>query len=202
MTHIQKLIDVKKTNSFDECIKIAIDRFVENFDFKIRQLLHNFPADYVNPDGSKFWSGSKRAPQVISYDSSNDLHLLFVDSYARIIAEALGIKVDEKHNSSYTRNVSSKIIIPQFQPKKVFIKANENDTISGDFEDVEKEEVKKISVLMNQLSLCDKNLLNPTHFKPTEFEKDDDTNHHIDFIHAASNLRANNYRIAEVIKSY
>lgn len=30
---------------------------------------------------------------------------------------------------------------------------------------------------------------------PVEFEKDDDTNHHIDFITAASNLRAENYRI-------
>lgn len=31
---------------------------------------------------------------------------------------------------------------------------------------------------------------------PVEFEKDDDTNHHIDFITAASNLRATNYGIA------
>src|SRR5204862_5887309 len=31
---------------------------------------------------------------------------------------------------------------------------------------------------------------------PVEFEKDDDTSHHIDFITAASNLRAENYKIA------
>ena len=30
---------------------------------------------------------------------------------------------------------------------------------------------------------------------PAEFEKDDDTNHHIDFITACSNLRASNYKI-------
>ncbi len=30
---------------------------------------------------------------------------------------------------------------------------------------------------------------------PVDFEKDDDTNHHIDFITAASNLRASNYGI-------
>ncbi len=30
---------------------------------------------------------------------------------------------------------------------------------------------------------------------PVDFEKDDDTNHHIDFITAASNLRAANYAI-------
>jgi len=32
---------------------------------------------------------------------------------------------------------------------------------------------------------------------PIEFEKDDDTNFHIDFIHAAANLRARNYKIPE-----
>ena len=32
---------------------------------------------------------------------------------------------------------------------------------------------------------------------PAEFEKDDDTNHHVDFITACSNLRARNYKIGE-----
>ena len=31
----------------------------------------------------------------------------------------------------------------------------------------------------------------------TEFEKDDDSNYHIDFIAAVANLRARNYKIAE-----
>merc|ERR1719487_3029218 len=35
---------------------------------------------------------------------------------------------------------------------------------------------------------------------PVDFEKDDDTNFHIDFITAASNLRACNYKIAEADK--
>lgn len=36
--------------------------------------------------------------------------------------------------------------------------------------------------------------------QPVEFEKDDDTNYHIDFITAASNLRAQNYNIATADK--
>jgi hypothetical protein len=35
-----------------------------------------------------------------------------------------------------------------------------------------------------------------------DFEKDDDSNFHIDFINAASNLRARNYRITEVSASF
>ena len=37
---------------------------------------------------------------------------------------------------------------------------------------------------------------------PVEFEKDDDTNYHIDFITAASNLRATNYSIATADKHH
>jgi len=34
--------------------------------------------------------------------------------------------------------------------------------------------------------------------KQTEFEKDDDSNYHIDYIAGVANLRARNYRITEV----
>jgi len=39
--------------------------------------------------------------------------------------------------------------------------------------------------------------VNSKDFFAAEFEKDDDNNFHIDFIHAASNLRARNYKIPE-----
>ena len=38
----------------------------------------------------------------------------------------------------------------------------------------------------------------PQELFPVEFEKDDDSNFHIDFIHAASNIRARNYKIPEI----
>ena len=36
---------------------------------------------------------------------------------------------------------------------------------------------------------------NKADFTPADFEKDDDSNFHIDFINAAANLRATNYQI-------
>lgn len=39
--------------------------------------------------------------------------------------------------------------------------------------------------------------IDPKDIYPIEFEKDDDNNFHIDFIHAAANLRARNYKIHE-----
>ena len=49
------------------------------------------------------------------------------------------------------------------------------------------------SVLINRLP--SPSSLAGFRLNPVEFEKDDDTNHHIDFITAASNLRAINYGI-------
>ena len=43
-------------------------------------------------------------------------------------------------------------------------------------------------------------ILRQIRLSPIEFEKDDDTNFHMDFITAASNLRAENYSIAPADK--
>lgn len=55
------------------------------------------------------------------------------------------------------------------------------------------------SVMMNLAKLSKKTTKS---LIPIDFEKDDDTNHHMEFITAASNLRADNYQIkpADVMK--
>ena len=50
---------------------------------------------------------------------------------------------------------------------------------------------------MKELSLYDKKKADPDKIHAEDFEKDDDSNGHIDFIHACSNLRARNYKIQE-----
>jgi len=49
---------------------------------------------------------------------------------------------------------------------------------------------------MKELAITDASL-SSLKIHPAEFEKDDDTNFHIDFIHACANLRARNYKIPE-----
>ena len=53
-----------------------------------------------------------------------------------------------------------------------------------------------METLLSQLKVADIGVTGKD-FHPIEFEKDDDTNFHIDFIYAAANLRARNYRIPE-----
>jgi ubiquitin-activating enzyme E1 len=75
------------------------------------------------------------------------------------------------------------------------IKADDKDnTVEGSADDeVElKKAVERVSVLVDHIRGDQVDLA------PHEFEKDDDNNFHIDFIAAAANLRARNYKIPEV----
>jgi len=81
------------------------------------------------------------------------------------------------------------IEVPDFEPKSgVKIQVQENETIAPQAAD-EKELQDIINELPAPSSLAGFRL------NAVEFEKDDDTNFHIDFIAAASNLRAMNYAI-------
>jgi len=183
-----------KSQDFHKCIEYAVTKFTQIFDHKIKQLLHNFPEDYTNNDGSKFWSGSKRVPTPIVYNSNDELCSQFVLSYSILIAQACNIKVELTQEQII--KYSGKVAIPEFSAKNILIKVNENDPQPE--MNIGQEEEEKLSKLMKHLSIIDK--VGSDNFKPHEFEKDDDSNYHIDFITAASNLRARNYRIKEVNK--
>ena len=194
--NIKKLIEIGLTKSFDKCIELAVLKFTENFDHKIKQLLFNFPPEYTNKDGSKFWSGNKRVPTPVHYDPNDELSLQFVVAYSILIGKALSIPVTEDIN--YIKNKSKEIKIPVFEVKKVHIKVNENEPEDNTNDNFGQEEEIQFEKLTKELQLYEKQ--DPKMFSPHEFEKDDDCNYHIDFIYAASNLRARNYVIKEADK--
>jgi len=195
LNQVKRLIDIAASKSFEKCIEFAVERYTENYDHKIKQLLNHFPEDYVNPDGSKFWSGAKRVPHPLPYSPLTDeTGLGFVASYAIILARGLGIK--ETTDINYIKEYSSKIQIPSFQPKNVKI-VIDNEPQQEQVNNVGKEEESQLTKLTEELSLYENKNISVEQFKSQEFEKDDDANFHIDFMNAASNLRARNYRIHE-----
>ena len=197
MKTIKDIVILEAEHSFDKVIEYAVMQYTENYNYRISQLLYNFPEDYKNQDGSMFWSGSKRVPHPIPYDANEPLCLMFVKEYAIILARALSIEA--KTDDDYIKEVSSKVIIAPFKPKNVNIKVKDDDpdpepTVP---EKLQAEEDSQLAALMKELSLYDKTKADPSKMHPEDFEKDDDSNGHIDFIHACSNLRARNYKIKE-----
>ncbi|KAL9022745.1 MAG: hypothetical protein Q9185_000007 [Variospora sp. 1 TL-2023] len=195
---IRDFLVTEKPFNFDDCIIWARQQFEKEFNNAIQQLLYNFPKDSTTSSGAPFWSGPKRAPEPLRFDANNSTHLGFVIATANLHAFNYGISGGKDGVSeAHYKKVMENMIIPEFSPNPtVKIQADENEpdpnVQNGKSSFDDNDELQKlVSSLPPRKSLAGLKL------EPVEFEKDDDTNHHIDFITAASNLRAQNYAIAE-----
>lgn len=181
----------EKPLGFDDCIVWARRMFEKEYNHAIVQLLYNFPRDSVTSTGVPFWSGPKRAPTPLTFDAQNPVHMGYIIAAANLHAFNYGIKAGQFGQGHYEKVVAD-VLIPEFNPDpNVKIQADEKepDPNAGGRQTDD-----------DQLSTIVKQLPSPKSLpgfklEPVEFEKDDDTNHHIDFITAASNLRAENYSI-------
>lgn len=179
--------------SFDECIRWARGEFEKKFVHDIMQLLYNFPKDAVTSNGAPFWSGPKRAPKPLAFDINNSDHINFVIAGANLLAFIYGLTDQNATVSDYKKVLETYVPEP-FAPKVgLSIATTEEEAekqakeLSGSFEE---DEIKRIAATIPEPS----NLAG-YRLSPIVFEKDDDSNHHIEFITAASNCRALNYGI-------
>lgn len=181
-----------KPRSFEDCIAWARFQFESQFNNAIQQLLYNFPKDSQTSSKQPFWSGPKRAPDPLSFDPENPTHFSFIRAGAALHAFNYNIPSDGFTPAHYLK-VLDNLMIPDFKPDPgVRIKVNDTDPDpeangAGVFDDNALDTIRE--------SLPAPASLGKLRLNPVEFEKDDDTNHHIDFITAASNLRAENYKI-------
>ena len=194
LENLRDFLVTEKPLNFDDCIIWARQQFEKEYNNAIQQLLFNFPKDSATASGAPFWSGPKRAPTPLKFDASNSTHLGYVIAAANLHAFNYAIKSGGVTEGHY-KKVMENMIIPDFKPSSsVKIQADDNEPdpnaqpTGSRFDD--NDELQKIaSMLPPPKSLPGFKL------EPVEFEKDDDSNHHIDFIAAASNLRAENYAI-------
>uniref|UniRef100_A0A8C1TDL5 Ubiquitin-activating enzyme E1 n=1 Tax=Cyprinus carpio TaxID=7962 RepID=A0A8C1TDL5_CYPCA len=179
--------------SWEDCVAWARNHFQCQYNNNIRQLLHNFPPDQLTSSGAPFWSGPKRCPHPLEFSTNNDLHMDYIMAAANLLAQSYGLP------GSTERSVLTKLLqdikVPEFIPKsgvKIHVSDQELQSANASIGKrrrrvAELEELKTLlpsTEATSQYKLC-----------PIEFEKDDDTNFHMDFIVAASNLRAENYDI-------
>ena len=192
---LRNFLVTEKPLSFDDCIVWARMMFEKEYSNAIDQLLYNFPKNSTTSSGVPFWSGPKRAPDPLKFDSRNSTHMGYVVAAANLHAFNYGINGGQVDPDHYIKVMDS-MIIPEFNPDpNVKIQADEKEP------DPNAQQSGSRFNDDNELSSIIKDLPPPKSLsgyklEPVEFEKDDDTNHHIDFITAASNLRAENYGIA------
>lgn len=192
LNQIKEYLVDNRPLTFSECVQWARLKFELEFNNEIRQLLHSLPKDLITKEGVPFWSGPKRAPESINFDPSDPQHFTFIVAAANLHAFNYGLKGDR--DPVAIKKILETVIVPEFTPKsgvQVQVKDDEpvNPQAAGDVDEAE-----VASTLPAPSTLAGFRL------NPCEFEKDDDTNFHMDFITAASNLRATNYSINNVDK--
>ncbi len=180
----------EKPQNFDDCVQWARMQFEKHYNNAIQQLLFNFPKDAKTSSGQPFWSGPKRAPDPLVFDSNNETHYSFVLAGANL--HAFNYNIRQSSDRKHILSVIDNMIVPDFKPQEgVKIQADDKEPDpNADAGQADGDDLQAIAQ-----SLPQPKTLGDLRLRPVEFEKDDDTNFHIDFITAASNLRAENYKI-------
>ncbi|KAH6837201.1 ubiquitin-activating enzyme 1 [Perilla frutescens var. hirtella] len=199
LERVIECLDKERCESFQDCITWARLKFEDYFANRVKQLTFTFPEDAATSTGAPFWSAPKRFPRPLQLSTSDPSHLHFIMSASILRAETYGIPVpDWVKNPKKLAEAIDNVLVPDFQPKKdakivTDEKATSLATASVD-------DAAVINDLILKLEQCRKALPPNFRMKPIQFEKDDDTNYHMDLIAALANMRARNYSIPEVDK--
>ncbi|KAK1347795.1 E1 ubiquitin-activating protein [Hamiltosporidium tvaerminnensis] len=75
-----------------ECVREGVILFNKYFYINIKTLIETFPVGHVTGEGQPFWVPPKRPPLPFIFNKDDCLHVLFVQSYCRVISSVYGIK--------------------------------------------------------------------------------------------------------------
>jgi len=188
---VAKSLVHERPNTFEDCVAWSRHKFEELFGNQIKQLLYNFPLDSRNSTGDLFWSLPKRSPTPVVFDSSDLTHLSFILSTATLRCEMYGLPTQSDPEA--IRKILAGVKVAPFEPRQsVKIATTEKEEQENKETVIEGEDEVFKQVLALIPDVAD---FKGYTMSPIQFEKDDDQNMHIDFITAASNLRASNYKI-------
>jgi len=190
LTVIKEFIEIQKAGkvTFETCIRTAFKHFTADFITSIRNLLHT--TDIIEKTkGEPFWTGTKRRPKEAAWDSKNPPPASLEYLYACANCYAFMFKVAAVRNRADFEKlvVAAELTLPEWAPPGG---AGDEDLENEDGPKVDAEAVMKLNMELRSMETgglqeCEAH----------DFEKDDDSNFHIDFLTCGTNLRSANYDI-------
>ncbi|KAM9133046.1 ubiquitin-like modifier-activating enzyme 7 isoform 2-T3 [Pangshura tecta] len=186
----------EKPHSWQDCVRWARQRWESLYHHTILNLLHAFPPGQETSPGVPFWAGPKRCPQPLEFDCNNSTHMEYIMAAASLFAQMHRLQVPRDRAAA--RETLRAMAMPPFQLEvavRIPVTEEEMEEMPTGVDE------EQLAALRQELAEHRQALLErgcgSTHLmEPIHFEKDDDSNGHVDFIMAASNLRAANYGIA------
>jgi len=194
---IKGYIELQKTGKVDFglCIKASFNHYCRDFITSIRDLVHS--CDQIErSSGKPFWTGTKRRPIEAKWDPKTPPAEALEYLYATANAYAFIWKVPYVRNRVEFQKqvVALDLTVPEWSPPGGEVKV-ETEEDEGD-----KADPAAIEALKGELYAFDPKGLQVC--EAHDFEKDDDTNFHIDFLTIATNLRSSNYDIKRSERSH
>ncbi|XP_060241278.1 ubiquitin-like modifier-activating enzyme 7 isoform X5 [Meriones unguiculatus] len=184
-TLLQQVLGVLRTRprTWKDCVEWALGHWQLCFHDSILEQLRRFPSDKVLGDGTLFWSGSRKCPRPLRFDPNQDMHFLYVLAAANLYAWMHGLPGSRNQNA--LRELLKQLPEPGSMGQNLFS--------AGAFTPAEfgQEQLKELQGILEDWS-------KGPPLKPVLFGKDDDSNFHVDFVVAATDLRCQNYRILPV----
>ncbi|KAM4809981.1 ubiquitin-like modifier-activating enzyme 6 [Rhinophrynus dorsalis] len=192
--HVVKLLS-RKPRTWTQCVELARLKFEKYFNHKAQQLLHSFPLDTRLKDGSLFWQSPKRPPTPIEFDAKDPLHFSFILSAAKLFAEVHSVAFSEMDLSQdLITRITSAMKIKEFTPSNKIVETDETAK-KPDQIPVSSEDERIALAQLGNVIAAGQASKDDLQMKLLSFEKDNDHNEHVNFITAASNLRAKMYNI-------
>ena len=180
--------------NFVKCVEKGLKQYNINFKNKILDLFALY-----GKDKNKFWTGDKRFPHPISFNTQDKYSLLFIKKYAQILARSLSIPIID--NDEEIIKIISQIKIEEYIPPPMNTSVKSSDKNNKNLKTKEehfrmiKEKVNNYIKEINEYFDSLKEKVNGDLIKIEEFDKDDESKGHIEFLYAFTNLRAENYDI-------
>jgi len=213
---VQRVLNLASRRTLEGIVEAARLQFEDMFVSSVRRLLDKFPPGYTDSRGNNFWSGTKRQPEVIVFDAANPDHLLFIHATAHVLAQMLGApevarRLGAVPDSELLTPILAAIHVPDFVPRPqasaeaktqkghaaaaaaaAAADDDDDDEVVASLDDDDDEVVASLDARLRDAVAA---RASDSGIKSVEFDKDDDSNMHVDLMTAASNCRAQTYRI-------
>ncbi|XP_053845758.1 ubiquitin-like modifier-activating enzyme 7 isoform X5 [Vidua macroura] len=184
----------ERPQDWRDCVRWARRRWQSCYHDAITQLLHIYPPEHETSPGVPFWAGDRSCPHPLTFNPDNDTHLDYVLAAAHLFAQVH--RVPPCRDRGAIKAVLRDVVLPPFAPQEgLQIPLTEEPTEEAQVPKDHRQltELTQDLVQWRQELVGDEDTHAPL-MEPIHFEKDNDV--HIDFITAASNLRAENYGIS------
>jgi ubiquitin-activating enzyme E1 len=189
---VESTLGADDSRTWPGCVAWARRVFEENFTNNILELTALLPIDAKSSDDHPFWSGGKQFPTAARYDATNANHAAFVRTAARLQAKVLGVTVGDD-----AAVLAASVAVAPWTDSRLPLDIHDLDADPPDVpapSPASPALLERVDALWASVSA---RVQGAAPLEVLKFEKDDEGNGHVDFVAAASNIRAASYKLRE-----